>query len=103
MFCSKPAHDLLDKVHFRSLKARFLCFQTSFEDLLHRANSVTIHDRNLTLMLFEVFKSHHKLGPRIMHDIFQVNENAYSLRSGITFTVPKYQRNGTNIFDFRAV
>ena len=49
MFCSKPAHDLLDKVHFRSLKARFLCFQTSFEDLLHRANSVTIHDRNLTL------------------------------------------------------
>ena len=54
-------------------------------------------------MLFEVFKSHHKLGPRIMHDIFQVNENAYSLRSGITFTVSKYQRNGTNKFDFRAV
>ena len=38
-----------------------------------------------------------------MHDIFQVNENAYSLRSGITFTVPKSRGNGINTFDFRAV
>ena len=92
MFCCKQAHNLLKASHHRALKARFSDFSSSYTDLLSRSNSVDIHSRNLRLMLEEVFKSIHGLGPPILQRIYT--------RSGQNLQLPKSAR--TNSFDFRA-
>eukprot|EP00111_Clytia_hemisphaerica_P008701 TCONS_00025448-protein len=61
MFCSKTAHALINKTHYRALKARFSNFTKSFEKVLVRSTLIKIHDRNIKLMLCEVFKSKKKL------------------------------------------
>ena len=100
MFCSKTAHALINKTHYRALKARFSNFTESFEELLVRSNSIKIHDRNIKLMLCEVFKSQKKLGPEILHDIFETKQIPYVLRSGDLLEIPNYAY--TDSFDFRA-
>jgi len=100
MFCSKTAHALINKTHYRALKARFSNFTESFEELLVRSDSIKIHDRNIKLMLCEVFKSQKKLGPEILHDIFETKQIPYVLRSGDLLEIPNYAY--TDSFDFRA-
>ena len=100
MFCSKTAHALINKTHYRALKARFSNFTDSFQELLARSNSTTIHLRNISLLLCEVFKSQKKLGPEILHNIFETKQLPYKLRSGDLLEIPNYAY--IDSFDFRA-
>ena len=100
MFCCKGAHTLINKIHYRALKARFSIFSESFESLLAKSNTIKIHDKNINLMLTEVFKSLKQLGPQISHDIFQKSDFAYELRNGIPLVIPNLK--SINSFDFRA-
>ena len=100
MFCCKGAHALINKTHHRALKARYCNFTDSFESLLSRSNSIKIHERNLKLMLIEVFKSEHKFGPEILHNTFVQRQLPYQFRTGNTFIVPSMKY--INSFDFRA-
>ena len=101
-FCSKQANSLLQKCHFRALRARLMDFSSSYENLLERGETTSLHVRNLRLMLEEVFKSFHGLGPPIFHDIFHVKKLSYSLRSGLLFQIPTSKVH-VNSFEFRAI
>ena len=98
----------MEKFHFsspfRSLKNKSI---SNYDTLLTDCNSVGIHARNLKLLLVEVFKSTHGLGPRIMHGIFTTLQSRYKLRSGHTLALPSYKKYnsafGVNTFDFRAI
>ena len=78
-----------------------------YEALLTDCNAESMHARSLKLLLTEVFKSIHHLGPPIMHDIFQTKQSVYKLYNGHTLALPLYKRYnsafGVNMFDFRAV
>ena len=103
MFCSVGAHDIINKTHYRALKARFFDFHSTYHELLTRANAVCIHTRNLRLMLLEVFKSYKKLGPKIIQDEFIIKNTPYSLRSGPGFISEPSKRGSTNFFKHRAI
>ena len=56
MYCSKMAHNLINKTHHRVLCDRFNPFSESFSAMLRIADTVNIHTRNLRLMMNEIVK-----------------------------------------------
>ena len=103
MFCCKQAHNLIDKAHYRALKARYLDFESSFTSLLCKSKSTSVHIKNLKLMICMVFQSLHGTGPEILHGLFSQSQNPYFLRSGFTLALPREKRQNPNCFYFRAV
>ena len=103
MFCSKPAHKLINSTHYKALCARFNTFSESFDQLLARSKSSSIHIRNLRLMLIEVFKSLNFLNPELMWNTFKLKSTSYNLRQGSCILIPKAKTaHALNSFDFRA-
>ena len=57
MFCSKQGHNLLNKTHYKALRARLDDFSSSFVELLELTDSCDIHNTNLKLLMIELFKT----------------------------------------------
>ena len=58
---------------------------SSFEDLLKKDRSFTIHQRNIQSLAIELFKVKGNLANNIMYDIFQTRKINYNLRSQTNF------------------
>ena len=55
--------------------------KASFKELLNKDKAVSIHTRNLQILVTEMFKIKIGESPSIMHEIFQVDDfNNYNLR-----------------------
>ena len=53
----------------------------SFSELLHLDNSVTVHQKNLhVLVVTEICKVKNEIAPEIMKDIFKIQNPSYNLR-----------------------
>lgn len=103
MFCSKQAHNLINKTHHRALRVKLNIFLCEYDDLLKLAKLETIHSRNLKLLVIEIFKSLNCLNPKIMWETFPLKPNHYNSRQGSCIIIP--QANSTrsvNFFDFRS-
>ena len=63
--------------------------RSSFEDLLKKDNSVSIHHKNLQALATETFKVYNKTSPERMQEIFTIKEQGeYNLRNQADFVVP---------------
>ena len=47
---------------------------SSFEELLHKDNSVTVHERNIQAVATEVSRVKIGIAPKIMEDIYQLKD-----------------------------
>jgi len=107
MFCGKGGSNLIDKCHYRALCALKIDRSNQYEALLADCSMHNIHSRNLKLLVTEIYKSIHGIGPRIMHDIYKTKQSVYKLRSGHLLALPLYKKYdtafGVNTFDFRAI
>ena len=56
----------------------------TFQELLAKYKSVTVHQKNLQLQATEIFKSKIGVPPELMNDIFHFLERPYNLRSDYT-------------------
>ena len=54
--------------------------KSSFKQLLEKDHSVTVHQKNLQVLVTEIFKVKNNLAPDIMKDVFKLKEPPYNLR-----------------------
>ena len=103
MFSSKMAHNLINATHRRALRARLNTFSGDLTELLERTDTISIHTKNLRLMMIEVYKSVNHLNPEIMWETFREKDIPYRLRQGQTLlSIHANKARTTNTFDFRA-
>ena len=68
----------------RALRILYQDKKSSFEKLLQKDKSVSVHMKNLQYLATEIFKVKNSLSPIIMYEVFNFQENEnYNLRKGI--------------------
>ena len=81
MFCSRTMNNTIKCIHKRALRLVYLDYVSSFEELLKKDKSVTIHQRNIQLLAIEMFKVVKGLGPEITKSLFHFDKDTRSERS----------------------
>ena len=76
MFHSRTLNNRINKLHERCLRVVYRDFNSSFEQLLSKDNSFTIHERNIQNLAIELFKVKMGLAPKFMNEIFIVKESS---------------------------
>ena len=61
----------INKIHESALRIVYNDDISSFQDLLEKSGTVSIHHRNLQLLAIEIFKTPHDLSPSFMSEIFK--------------------------------
>ena len=84
MFHSRNLNNRINKIHERALRLVYNDNISSFEDLLIKDNSVSIHKKNIQMLAIELYKVKNNIGPEILKDVFKLKEeNRYC--SNFTF------------------
>ena len=77
---SRKINTQINKLHERALRLVYNDKSSSFRELLERDNSVTIHERNIQVLLTEIFKVKSRAAPEIMTRIFKFKDHSYDSR-----------------------
>ena len=78
MFHSRSINAKINKLHFRALRMAYRDYSTTFEELLIKDESVTIHQQNLQSLAIEIYKVINELSPNFLKEIFVTNKNIAS-------------------------
>ena len=97
MFHDRSVNKKIKKISERALRVAYKDMCTSFEDLLKKAESVSIHQRNLKLFATEVFKTQSNLTPSFRKQIFVRKDVPYHLRSCRNTSAPRPKTTGYDI------
>ena len=84
-------------IHERALRIAFKGSCPSFEDLLKKAESVSIHQRKLKLLATQIFTTQSNLNPSFMKQIFVQKDAPYHLRSCRNTFAPRPKTTGNGI------
>ena len=63
-----------------ALQVVYRDFDSSFEELLRRGNSTTLHQRNLQRLMTKIFKKT-GIAPELMKGVFEFTDVPYNLRN----------------------
>ena len=80
MFSSRKSNNLINRIHERSIRIVSSDNESNFENLLEKNKEITIHQRNLQILMIEVFKIINGYAPPIMDNFFIFRENTHNLR-----------------------
>lgn len=103
MFHSRMINNKINRLHERALRLVYKDSRLTFEELLRKDNSFSIHHRNLQKLTVEMYKAHNDISPSLMKSVFPQRDIRYDLRNKNTF----YSRNvhtvlnGTETISFR--
>ena len=103
MFCSRTINNKINKLHERALRVVYKNDNLTFQQLLEKDKSFTIHERNLQKLAIEMYKVKHKMSPLPVQEIFKPKTNSYDLRNKIEWEKAKVRtvNNGTETIRFR--
>ena len=93
MFCGKTANEEVNRVHKRALRVLLNDFDSTFEELLHRSEEVTIHVKNLQKLMLEVYKCITSGNPSFLWEFFNRKMLPYNLRINNLLQLPKTRTN----------
>ena len=74
MFCSRSMNNRINRLHERALRIVYNDYANSFESLLVKDGSVTIHNRNIQRVALEMYKIRNGLAPDFICDLFVKNQ-----------------------------
>ena len=94
----------MNKLQERALRLVYSDETSSYDQLLSKDGSFTIHERNLQKLAIEVYKFKNGFGPDIMNDIFKTKTHNYDSRNDTIFVPKKINSvyNGTETVSYRA-
>ena len=72
-------HNQIKKLHGRALKFVYNNKSSSFREFLDRENSVTIYERNIRILMAEIFKVKSEVAPEIMNEIIRFKDHSHDL------------------------
>ena len=92
----------INRLHERALRVVYKDYNLSFEELLEKDKSFTIHDRNLQKLAIEMYKVKHNLSPSPIQDIFSKGTSR-NLRNNNEWVIPKARtvNNGIETIRYR--
>ena len=85
MLCSRTLNTKIDKLQERALRILYDDDISTFEQLLEKDNSTTIHDRNIKLLAKEMYKVNHDIFPNSLGIFLEKSSSRYNLRNVSTF------------------
>ena len=74
MFCSRSMNKRINRLHERALRIVYNDYVNSFESLLVKDGSVSIHNRNIQRVALEMYKIRNGLAPDFICDLFLKNQ-----------------------------
>ena len=80
MFHSRRLNNRINHILKRALIIIYKDYNSSFKELLRKDSSLTIHQRNLKLLVTEMFKVKIGCAPDIMKEIFEIENRNYNFR-----------------------
>ena len=80
MFHNRTQNNKINKLHERALRLVYKNDDCTFQELLLKDNSVTIHHRNLQRLAIEMFKVKKHISPLPIQAMFKEHTNLYDLR-----------------------
>ena len=89
LFCNKDGNKKIDRAHKRALKILHNDYESSFQSLLARSNSFTIHVKSLQKMMTEIYMSLNNMNPSIVWGFHEKKYVAYDLRKKNLCKLPK--------------
>ena len=103
MFHSRTLNNRINKLHERALRLVYKDTNLTFEELLRKDNSFTIHQMNLQKLATEMYKVQNDLFPTIMKSIFPTRSIPINLRNKNPFMATNISSvfNGTETISFR--
>ena len=87
MFHSRALNNKINSIHERALRITYNDSKSTFEELLSKDNSVSIHYRNLQVLATEMYKIKNDMAPELLNAIFQNRTLPYNLRTNSSFSV----------------
>ena len=79
MFYSRKSNNLIIKLNERSLRIVSGDNHSSFKSLLSKYKEITIHQRNMQVLMTETYKIINVLSPPIMENFFILRENTHNV------------------------
>lgn len=90
MFHSRKMNSKINRLHERSLRLLYKDDISTYQQLLKRAGSFTIHQRNIQSLAIEMFKVKNNIGPELLNEVFVKRVyNGPALRSVSDFVKPR--------------
>ena len=80
MFCPRRSSNLINKVQERALRITYNDQLTDFKSLLSNHNEITIHQRNLQVLMTEIYKIINHIALPIMSCLLEIRENTHNTR-----------------------
>ena len=86
---SRENNNKISRLHERCLRIIYNDKRSSFNALLEKDGSVSIHERNIKILTTEMFKVSKNLAPPQMHEIFKLKDwSHYNFRYSFLFLGP---------------
>ena len=94
MFHDRKIENKINKIQERALRIAYRDNTSQFKELLEKDHSVSVHQKNLHLLMIEIYRTKNQLNPPFMIEIFGDKEVPYQLRSTSKLNLP--QKRTTN-------
>ena len=88
MFCSRQSNNLINKVHERSLRLTYRDETKDFRQILTEQNEITIHQRDLQVLMTEVYK--------IVNSKYSTTNNEFSF--SISLQYKQHKKCSRNLY-----
>ena len=89
MFYSRKTNNRINKLHERPLRLVYRDYESTFEDLLTKDGSFTVHHYSIQTLATELYKVYNNISQTTFGELFTRNNNGYYLRSKSDFVFPQ--------------